>query len=551
MTRVFASRPSPSSDAAPVFGDQEDLARDGAPAFGAHIHRPSRKTGVFGGSDDCPSEIRCVFGGRIDFASETTSVFGARVDLASEPTPVFGGRVDLPSDTGTDFGGARDRESESLPVFGGRHELPADAERVFGGLSELPLDLISGGGACVARRLETPRKSTPRKILHPTWRLRGSRSDYVHEGRGTGLPRPVGELRPDGRSGDDGVARMVRVDAVGRVRPVRMEIHVMSNSNPNNTPTSNVFNLVAANSAVAATALPIDGARAELSFDPEIGEAALLSCKDALLGIDPTQVSPPNLDCSYAAIASMALVIHLESAKIAAAFAKMPSEFMGDATPALLRTLAQTLFYLETRTRTKEATTSGVRVDVALITQGTEVRERMLRVLTYYFQDDALMTAELADIRSGQGYVDLASDLARLATHYTQHASALADDRKHYDPQDQVLARGISKEILSALQRGADESIVDLRNRAFTKLARVYSRLKAAGDFIFSESQLELAMFPALRHAVVSQTSRSQRSADPAPPEPVSPVSPNAPVSPVVSPVAPPFGTGPGGSPLL
>lgn len=386
--------------------------------------------------------------------------------------------------------------------------------------------------------------------------MEGPRSDYVLEGRGSWRPRrPVGELRPECRSGGDGVARMVRADAVGRVRPVRVENIVMSNSNPNNIPTNGAFNLVAANSAVAATALPIDGARAELSFDPEIGEAALLACKEALLGIDPTQVGPPNVDCSYAAIAAMALVLHLETPKIAATFAKMAPDFMGEATPALLRTLAQTLFYLETRTRTKEATTSGMRVDLALVTRGVEVRDRMLRVLSYYFEDDALMNAELADIRSGQGYVDLASDLARVATHYTQHAAVLTADKKHYDPQDQVLARGISKEILSALQRGADDSIVDLRNRAFTRLARVYARLKAAGDFIFSESALDLGMFPALRQAVVSQTARSPKSTAPASPSgpvaPVSPVAPNAPVSPVVPPVTPPFGTGPGGSPLI
>ena len=339
---------------------------------------------------------------------------------------------------------------------------------------------------------------------------------------------------------------MVRVDAVGRVGPVRLENHVMSNSNPTNIQTSTAFNLVAANSAVAATALPVDGARAELSFDPEIGEAALLSCKDALLGIDPTQVGPPNADCSYAAIVAMALVIHLESPKVAPVFAKMPSDFMGESTPAFLRTLAQTLFYVETRTRTKEATTSEVRVDVALVTRGVELRERMLRVLTYYFEDDALMKAELADIRSGQGYVDLASDLARLATHYTQHAAALAADKKHYDPQDQVLARGVSKEILSALQRGADDSIVDLRNRTFTKLARVYARLKAAGDFIFADSPTQLALLPALRQAVINQTARSRRSSEPGTAE--SPVTPVAPIAPPV--VAPP-GTGPGGSPLM
>lgn len=341
---------------------------------------------------------------------------------------------------------------------------------------------------------------------------------------------------------------MVRVDAVGRVGSVRPENHVMSNSIPTDTSSkaATSFDLVAANSAVAATALPVDGARAELSFDPEIGEAALMTCKDALLGLDPAQVGPPNVDCSYAAVVAMALAMHIEGPKVAPAFAPMPARYMGDATPAFLRVLAQTVFYLETRARTKEATTSTVRVDVALISEGAALRDRMLRVLDYYFQDDPLMQAELASIRSGQGYVDLASDLARVATHYTQHAAALAEDKRHYDPRDHARARGISKEILSALQSGTDNSLVDLRNRAFTKLARVYARLKAAGDFIFADSPTQLALLPALRQAVINQTARSRRSSEPGTAE--SPVTPVAPIAPPV--VAPP-GTGPGGSPLM
>lgn len=323
----------------------------------------------------------------------------------------------------------------------------------------------------------------------------------------------------------------------------------MANSNPNTISTTNAFNFVAANSAAAATALPIDGARAELSFDPEIGEAALLTCKDALLGIDPTQVGPPNVDCIYVAVVAMALAIHIEGPKVAPVFVQLPPVFLGDATPALLRVLAQTVFYLETRARTKEATTSTVRVDVALMSEGVALRDRMLRVLNYYFHDDPLMQAELASIRSGQGYVDLASDLARAATHYTQHAAALAEDKKHYDPKDQIRARGISKEILSALQAGADNSLVDLRNRAFTKLTRVYARLKAAGDFIFAENPAQLALFPALRQAVINQTARNKRPADPETPD--SPVTPVAPIGPVGAPVVLQPGTGPGGNPLI
>ncbi|MFO0613671.1 MAG: hypothetical protein U0414_13830 [Polyangiaceae bacterium] len=327
----------------------------------------------------------------------------------------------------------------------------------------------------------------------------------------------------------------------------------MSNSGPTiPIGPEGAFDLAAANSAVAETEMTIDTGQAELGFDPVIGERSLLLVKAILMLIDPSRVIASNVDCCYAANEAAALATNIESPRIAEKFAKMPAEYMGDATPASLRTLAHALFYLETRARTKAATSSNVQVSLALMNEGVELRERMLRVLGYHFVGDPDMTAELADIRSGQGYMDLATDLARLATHYTQHASALAEDKRHYHANDQVRARGISKEIFAALQGGSDTAIVDLRNRAFTTLLEVYGRLKAAGDFIFADSPTDLALFPALRQAVVARTARSRRGpADPAVPEtPAVPGTvPAAP--PVHAPVAAPAGTGPGGSPIL
>lgn len=329
-------------------------------------------------------------------------------------------------------------------------------------------------------------------------------------------------------------------------------------SNASQTTTQNVspsFDLVSANSAVVAAVLPIDVPRAVLSFDPKIGEQGFLECKPVLLAMPVEQVGPPNVDPLHGAMAAMALADHVEGELCAGQFGLVHESFLGDATPPFLRKLAQATFYIETRARTRAATANEVKIDAALLSEGVTVRDRMLRVLAYNFDTDAIMQAEVADIRSGNGYMDLAADLARLATHYTQHAEALAIDKQQYRPEDQVRARGISQEIVSALHTASTDTIVDLRNRAWSKLARVYARIKAAGDFVFADHPAALAGFVPLRQAVVAQTSRRSRtSTDPANPEtPVVPASPIAVpgASPIAAPPEQAPGTGPGGSPLL
>ncbi|MFO0618096.1 MAG: hypothetical protein U0414_36225 [Polyangiaceae bacterium] len=327
----------------------------------------------------------------------------------------------------------------------------------------------------------------------------------------------------------------------------------MSNSTPTNvTGPEASFDLAAANSAVAETEMTIDVGQAELGFDPIIGERSLLLVKPILMQLDPSTIIAANIDSCYAANEAASFATNIETPRIAERFAKMHADYMGDATPAFLRTLAQALFYVETRARTKAATASNVQVSVALVNEGVELRERMLRVLGYWFQDDPTMAAELANIRIGSGYMDLASDLARLATHYTQHLAVISQDKKHYNANDHIRARGIAKEIFAALQGATDNAIVDLRNRAFTKLLQVYSRLKAAGEFIFADSPMDLALFPALRQAVVARTARNRRGAgDAAGPE-TADVPVTAPAAPPVHvPVAAPPGTGPGGSPIV
>jgi hypothetical protein len=193
---------------------------------------------------------------------------------------------------------------------------------------------------------------------------------------------------------------------------------------------------------------------------------------------------------------------------------------MGDATADRLRQLAHALFFLDQRARSFVAIRPAKRLDRDLLAKALAVRDRMLRVLAYHAHDEPLMQAEIASIKTGTGYMDIASDLARVAVHYTTHRERLERERVQYDPADENLARGIANEILKALAIPEDRTILDLRARAYTMTARVYTRLKEAGDFIFANEAAELEHFPPLRKAAVPKIGRpkgSKKRADPAP----------------------------------
>lgn len=322
----------------------------------------------------------------------------------------------------------------------------------------------------------------------------------------------------------------------------------MSNSNP-----INLEDAIAA--ARATTALVTDAPKPALDYDPIIGEQALVVVKPSLLEMDPTQVQVYNFDAYYTAVVAMNLVDQVESDKCKPLFDKIPADVMGEARPSYLRDLAQALLFLEARARSSSATSTNVRVDLALFQDGVALRERMLRVLAYHFEKNPSMRAELADIRSGTGYVDLASDLMRLATHYSAHRAILAKDTTQYDVKDENLARGISKEIMSALRTAPDSGIADLRNRCWTKALRVYSKLRIVAELVFFDTPNELAAFPAMRQAVLALMGRNRATAADPDESPVAPVSPATPVAGPASPVdpgaAPPIGAGPGGNPLI
>lgn len=150
---------------------------------------------------------------------------------------------------------------------------------------------------------------------------------------------------------------------------------------------------------------------------------------------------------------------------------------------------------------TIEVSATGARLPADLQDEAPALRARMMKVLRYWFADDAAVNAQLDDIRSGTGYRDLALDLGRLAELYKAHSATLAADTHLYDAADATRARALSNSVLDAIALTAEDQRVlkqDQLRRLFALLDARYAEMRAAGRFLLRDADGD-ARFPGVR----------------------------------------------------
>ncbi|HWN66659.1 MAG TPA: hypothetical protein VNM90_03405, partial [Haliangium sp.] len=144
--------------------------------------------------------------------------------------------------------------------------------------------------------------------------------------------------------------------------------------------------------------------------------------------------------------------------------------------------------------------TAGIKIPESVMNDGTALKQLMLKVLEYNLGDNEDVVAELLDIRDGTGYVDLASDLVRLAALYQRFAQTLILDVRYYKADDADLASRTAQAIHQVLGDGRNTSMRTWSNyvaRAWSLLVITYGEVSAAGRWLFRHENGE-ALFPSL-----------------------------------------------------
>ena len=145
------------------------------------------------------------------------------------------------------------------------------------------------------------------------------------------------------------------------------------------------------------------------------GEAALAGLSSRLAALPSERVVAPRTDVRAAATFVLSTIAErLKDADLVKRLRTLPATELDPGVVADLLPAAQAVLHTQTRLAMTEAQQPGPRLPTDLIDQATALRERMLRVVEYHLTDTAEHEKEIASIKAGQGYADLAEDLARI-----------------------------------------------------------------------------------------------------------------------------------------
>jgi hypothetical protein len=150
------------------------------------------------------------------------------------------------------------------------------------------------------------------------------------------------------------------------------------------------------------------------------------------------------------------------------------------------------------------------RVPPDTLEAATTLKQDMLRLVNYHLRDEHTV-AIIADIESGQGHADLASDLLRLSKLYEVNHERLAQDHTYYRPEDAARADEIARRIYAHLGGDTDSeerTWAGYVQRTWTLLLDTYDEISAAGRWLYRKDNGE-ERFPSL---IASQRQTAKRN---------------------------------------
>lgn len=240
------------------------------------------------------------------------------------------------------------------------------------------------------------------------------------------------------------------------------------------------------------------------SFHPQPSgaEAAFLALQPEIEAVRAPQRA--QVDVQLAAAVAHSVTIRDQEPARSALFERLAEVELYDAAlPERVGRLALATWFARQRQLGLLALTSGASVPPDVLRDAQLQRRKMLKVLEHWFDDDAGIAAEVAAIREGAGYQDLANDLEALADVYQRPAVrvVIAEDRKHYDRNDVKTARTLARSIFLGLGLGRESDAqrwAALCMGAWTLLVQSYDEHRAAGMFLFRKLESVEDTYPSL-----------------------------------------------------
>lgn len=233
-------------------------------------------------------------------------------------------------------------------------------------------------------------------------------------------------------------------------------------------------------------------------IDPDGARLAFEAVRPLLDAQTQTRRSNTSLDKAILHAASIGRMV--KQPGVRARFAGMPAGDFDQQHVERLETVALAAWHAAVSLESASVQTSGARISEADVAEGTKLKKRMIKVLEYHLGHLDEVAKELAAIRTGSGYLDLADDLVRLAALYLHHAADLGADTRHYRAADRDRAGRLAHAIHQVLGDGRDTDAnywSDTLARAWALLVATYSEVSAAGRWLYRHEQGE-QRFPSI-----------------------------------------------------
>lgn len=246
---------------------------------------------------------------------------------------------------------------------------------------------------------------------------------------------------------------------------------------------------------------------------PAPAKAAFEKLRPRIEALPASAIQNTNTSVDAAAIFAYGVADELNQSAMHKRFETLPAtEFniqnLHDLGPAALAA-----WHAATELLSANAQSTEAKLPVELASEAIDKRTQMLKVCDYHFEPDSPVGREVADIRIGTGYRDLAQDMSRLSKLYRANHAMLKADGVHYRAADAKKADELSARILkelSASRTNSQNEWTELTARAWTLLNTLYIDVTATAAWM-RRAEGGATLYPSL--VAAGRTARRSRAA--------------------------------------
>lgn len=218
---------------------------------------------------------------------------------------------------------------------------------------------------------------------------------------------------------------------------------------------------------------------------------------------------------------------HATTPQYAARWALIPAELFDPASLPALRVFGVACRVVLAALASNDGQGTRAKLPVDLVQKATELRARVQRYMDYQLADDPVAMRELDSIRVGSGYLDLESDLRRLAILNAANAASLIGDRSYRATDAAESAR--LADVIGAELATTSASPTPWVDRLWSAIRNVYAdKVRPTAEWLFMSTPSELSSYASI-YVGFGRPKSEPEGPQPESPTPDSPLAPNAP----------------------